>query len=60
MATFKRDGLEFTVRDEGPTDGDPVLLLHGFPQDSTAWDAIVPRLHEAGYRTLAPDQRGIP
>ncbi|MDP4015408.1 MAG: alpha/beta hydrolase [Candidatus Nanopelagicales bacterium] len=58
MRTFARGGLVFDVRDEGPQDGIPVVLLHGFPQDSTAWDAVVPQLHEVGFRTLAPNQRG--
>lgn len=58
MQTFARDGLVFDVRDEGPEDGEVALLLHGFPQDSTCWDGVVAPLHEAGYRTLAPDQRG--
>jgi pimeloyl-ACP methyl ester carboxylesterase len=35
-----------------------VVLLHGFPQDSTAWDRVAPALHQHGLRTLAPDQRG--
>jgi pimeloyl-ACP methyl ester carboxylesterase len=35
-----------------------VILLHGFPQDSTAFDRLSPALHSAGLRTLAPDQRG--
>lgn len=58
MESFVRDGLIFDVRDEGPEDGIPVVLLHGFPQDSTCWDGVVEPLHTAGYRTLAPDQRG--
>lgn len=58
MDSFRRDGLTFDVRDAGPPDGEPVVLLHGFPQDSTAWDAVSPRLHQHGLRTLAPDQRG--
>jgi pimeloyl-ACP methyl ester carboxylesterase len=56
--SFGRDGLHFDVRDSGPADGAPVVLLHGFPQDGTAFDAVLPRLHAAGLRTLAPDQRG--
>jgi pimeloyl-ACP methyl ester carboxylesterase len=55
---FFRDGLTFDVRDAGPADGEPVVLLHGFPQDSRAWDRLAPVLHGAGLRTLAPDQRG--
>jgi pimeloyl-ACP methyl ester carboxylesterase len=46
------------VRESGPRDGTPVLLLHGFPQGADAWNAVVPALNEAGYRTIAPDQRG--
>lgn len=57
--TFTRDGLTFDVRDEGPVDGPPVVLLHGFPQDSRSWDAVAPLLHARGYRTLTPNQRGI-
>jgi pimeloyl-ACP methyl ester carboxylesterase len=56
--SFRRDGLTFDVRDAGPPDGEPVVLLHGFPQDSTAWDKVAPGLHASGLRTLAPDQRG--
>jgi pimeloyl-ACP methyl ester carboxylesterase len=58
MDSFRRDGLTFDVRDAGPPDGEPVVLLHGFPQDSAAWDAVSPSLHQHGLRTLAPDQRG--
>ncbi len=58
MDSFTRDGLVFDVRDGGPANGDPVVLLHGFPQDSTAFTAVAVELHGAGLRTLAPDQRG--
>ena len=58
MDSFRRDGLVFDVRDGGPPGGDPVVLLHGFPQDSTAFDRLSPALHAGGLRTLAPDPRG--
>ena len=58
MQQFSRAGLTFDVRDGGPSDGEPVVLLHGFPQDSSAFDRMAPLLHDAGLRTLAPDQRG--
>lgn len=51
-------GLTFDVFDEGPVDGDVVVLLHGFPERSTTWRYVAPLLHERGYRTLALDQRG--
>jgi len=58
METFQHAGLSFDVREGGPAAGEPVVLLHGFPQDSTSWSGVEPVLHQAGLRTLAPDQRG--
>jgi pimeloyl-ACP methyl ester carboxylesterase len=58
MRTCARDGLTFDVWDEGPREGDAVVLLHGWPQDHTAWRHVAPLLHAEGLRTLAPDQRG--
>ena len=58
ITSYVRDGLVFDVHDAGPVDGTPVLLLHGFPQDSRSWGAVSPLLHARGYRTIAPDQRG--
>lgn len=55
---IKARGLTFDVYEGGPADGDPVLLLHGFPQDHREFDLLVPRLHAAGLRTYALDQRG--
>lgn len=51
-------GLTFEVRTGGPEGGEPVLLLHGFPQHGGEWDEVVSALHAAGLRTYAPDQRG--
>jgi pimeloyl-ACP methyl ester carboxylesterase len=42
----------------GPRDGDPVVLLHGFPQTSHSYRLIIPALAEAGFRAVAFDQRG--
>lgn len=58
LTSYGRAGLTFDVRDEGPIDGPVVVLLHGFPQDSSSWDRVVPLLHARGFRTVAPDQRG--
>lgn len=55
---FERGGLRFDVRDEGPLDGEPIVLLHGWPGGATTWDRVGPLLSQAGRRTLAPDQRG--
>lgn len=56
--TYAHDGLEFDVTEGGPDDGQPVVLLHGFPQKATCWRRVEPLLHDAGLRTYAPDQRG--
>lgn len=39
-------------------DGEPVILLHGFPELSHSWRHQIPALAAAGYRVLAPDLRG--
>lgn len=36
-----------------------VLLLHGWPDDATTWDGVMPRLVAAGYRVIAPFLRGF-
>jgi len=55
---FTRGGFTFDVSDSGPADGPVIVALHGFPENRTSWDVMTPRLTEAGYRVLAPDQRG--
>ena len=42
----------------GPSDGPPVVLLHGFPQTSWSWRGVWPVLADAGFRVVAPDLRG--
>jgi pimeloyl-ACP methyl ester carboxylesterase len=50
--------LTFTARAAGPADGRLVVLLHGFPETAQSWDRQLAALGDAGYRALAPDQRG--
>ncbi len=38
--------------------GKPVVLLHGFPELAYSWRHQLPALAAAGYRAIAPDQRG--
>ncbi len=52
------NGLTFTARAAGSYKGRPVLLLHGFPQTSWCWRPTLSDLGQAGFRGLAPDQRG--
>ena len=58
MDTFDNDGLRFEVTDRGPAGAPTLVLLHGFPADRHCWGPVSDRLVAAGYRTLAPDQRG--
>jgi len=56
VPTYTHDGLTFDYFDAGS--GEPVVLLHGFPEDADSWDQVATRLQAAGLRTLAPEQRG--
>lgn len=42
----------------GPETGDPLLLVHGWPDSPRTWDKLLPTLHTAGYRTVVPYLRG--
>ena len=48
----------FRARRAGPSDGRPVILLHGVPQTSLCWEAQLTALGDAGYHAVAFDQRG--
>jgi pimeloyl-ACP methyl ester carboxylesterase len=52
-------GLRVHLAEAGPPDGEPVLLLHGWPQHWYEWRKVGPALAEAGYRVLMPDLRGL-
>ena len=51
--------LRIAYQAGGPENGEPVLLLHGWPDDATTFDEVAPLLHQAGYRTFAPWLRGF-
>ncbi len=42
----------------GPADGEPVILLHGFPEPWFGWINQIKPLTETGFRVIVPDQRG--
>ncbi|MGB5949911.1 MAG: alpha/beta hydrolase [Parvibaculum sp.] len=54
----KTNGLDMAVYEEGPKDGVPVILCHGFPEIAYSWRHQLPALAKAGFRAIAPDQRG--
>jgi len=52
------NGVDFAYLTEGPEDGPLALCLHGFPDTAHSWRYLLPRLAAAGYRAVAPFQRG--
>jgi pimeloyl-ACP methyl ester carboxylesterase len=58
MTEIAVGALTFDAFADGPEDAELVLLLHGFPQTSASWRDQVTALAAAGYRAVAPDQRG--
>jgi len=53
------EGLRYHYVDEGPRDGEVVLMLHGQPTWSYLYRKMIPVLVEAGYRVIAPDHIGM-
>jgi pimeloyl-ACP methyl ester carboxylesterase len=51
-------GLRMHAAVAGPEDGPAVLLCHGFPESWYSWRHQLQALGDAGYRVIAPDQRG--
>lgn len=55
--TVKTPRGEFNVRDSGGQ-GEPLVLLHGWPESSYCWKGVVENL-DGDYRIIAPDLRGL-
>jgi pimeloyl-ACP methyl ester carboxylesterase len=58
-ARIPANGLTFNVALAGPSEGPPVMLLHGFPDSGAMWRHQITALAEAGFRVVAPDLRGF-
>jgi pimeloyl-ACP methyl ester carboxylesterase len=56
--TVRTPTLEIAYRASGPVDGIPVVLMHGFPDDPSAYDGTLAGLEALGCRVLAPWLRG--
>ena len=55
---MKTRRLRLAYEESGPKTGVPMLLVHGWPDSPRTWDGVLPMLHSAGYRTIAPYLRG--
>jgi haloalkane dehalogenase len=53
------DGLRMHYVDEGPRDGETVLMLHGEPSWSFLYRHMIPLFVQAGHRAIAPDLIGF-
>jgi pimeloyl-ACP methyl ester carboxylesterase len=58
MRSVRTAMLDVAYEEHGPSDGDAVVLLHGFPYDPRCYDAIAPVLGAEGYRVVVPYLRG--
>jgi pimeloyl-ACP methyl ester carboxylesterase len=58
MRRVRTRTLDIAYEESGPADGVPVVLLHGFPYDVRAYDAMLPALIGAGCRIIVPYLRG--
>jgi pimeloyl-ACP methyl ester carboxylesterase len=52
------NGLSMRLLEAGEPGRPALMLLHGFPELAWSWRKVAPRLAEAGYHVIAPDQRG--
>lgn len=52
------NGIRLHTALAGPAEGEPVFLLHGFPDAWFGWEAQIDPLVDAGFRVIVPDQRG--
>ena len=50
--------LRIAYEESGTSQGFPVILLHGFPDDIHAFDDVAPALAKAGHRAIVPYLRG--
>ena len=58
MRTVRTPVLDLAYEEHGPPDGDPVVLLHGFPYSIHAYDDVAPALAGQGARVIVPHLRG--
>ncbi|MDO8390670.1 MAG: alpha/beta hydrolase [Actinomycetota bacterium] len=56
--TVTANGVDFAYLAAGAPDAPLALCLHGFPDCASTWRHLLPRLADAGFRAVAPYQRG--
>ena len=58
FGTLSTNGIRLHTAIAGPEEGEPVFLLHGFPDAWFGWEAQIGPIAEVGFRVITPDQRG--
>lgn len=58
QARVTANGVDFAYLAAGPADGPLALCLHGYPDSAWTWRHLLPELAAAGYRAVAPFNRG--
>jgi pimeloyl-ACP methyl ester carboxylesterase len=59
LQTVRAGALEISYADLGPSDGEVVILLHGWPYDIHSFAEVAPRLASQGRRVIVPHLRGF-
>jgi pimeloyl-ACP methyl ester carboxylesterase/sugar lactone lactonase YvrE len=59
MPHLVTEHLSIAYTEHGDPAGQPVLLIHGWPDDASTWDAVAPALADAGLRVIVPTLRGF-
>lgn len=57
MAKIQRDGYKINYIDYGQ--GQPIILIHGWPLSGASWEYQIPALVNAGFRCIAYDRKGF-
>jgi pimeloyl-ACP methyl ester carboxylesterase len=58
IETIDTEKLRLAFEVSGPSSGETLILLHGWPDSPRTWDNVLPHLHQKGFRTVAPYVRG--
>ena len=58
LKQIKAGLLDVGYAEDGPADGPPAILLHGWPYDIHSFVDVAPILAAAGYRVIVPHLRG--
>ncbi len=59
MPMITAGDLNMEVSLYGAEEGQPLLLIHGWPDDASTWDQVAPALAAEGFRVIVPTLRGF-